>query len=69
MIYVHTFYTGKFNSAKNVRVYDSRQKAMMQKAVLGGTIKECTIASTWLQHIKPGTVKNDLYSHFLYWQI
>lgn len=47
MIYVHTFYTGKFNSVKNVRVYDSRQKAMMQKAVLGGTIKECKVISEY----------------------
>jgi len=45
MIYIHTFYTGKFNRVKNVRVYDSHQKAMMQKIVLGGTIKECKVIS------------------------
>lgn len=28
MIYIHTYYTGKFNSVKHVRVYDSQQTAI-----------------------------------------
>lgn len=43
MIYIHTYYTGKFNSVKHVRVYDSQQTAMMQRVVLGGTIQVCQI--------------------------
>lgn len=39
MIWVHTFYTGKFNSVKNVRVYESYADASKQYEVLGGTLK------------------------------
>lgn len=47
MIYIHTYYTGKFNSVKHVRVHDSHQAAMMQRVVLGGTIKECEVISEY----------------------
>lgn len=43
MIYVHTYYTGKFNSVKRVRVYDGVHKAFEQQRVLGGTIKWCEV--------------------------
>ncbi|QGH76914.1 hypothetical protein [Escherichia phage BEK6] len=43
MIYVHTYYTGKFNSVKHVRVYDTFLKASKQMDVLGGTIKACEV--------------------------
>ena len=43
MIYIHTYYTGKFNSVKHVRVYGNFLKAAAQKDVLGGTIKFCEI--------------------------
>ena len=43
MIYVHTYYTGKFNSVKHVRVYECFFHASEQKDVLGGTIKVCEI--------------------------
>lgn len=43
MIYVHTYYTGKFNSVKHVRVYDCIVHALKQKKVLGGKIKVCEI--------------------------
>lgn len=39
MIYIHTYYTGKFNSVKHVRVYDDFISAFNQARVLGGTIK------------------------------
>ena len=38
MIYVHTYYTGKFNSVKHVRVYDDYDNAKAQQDVLGGTV-------------------------------
>lgn len=47
MIYIHTYYTGKFNSVKHVRIYDSHQTAMMQRVVLGGTIKECKVITEY----------------------
>ena len=43
MIYVHTYYTGKFNSVKHVRVYDTMDEAWKQSLVFGGTIKECHV--------------------------
>lgn len=43
MIYIHTYYTGKFNSVKHVRVYDCILHASKQQKVLGGTIKVCEI--------------------------
>lgn len=43
MIYIHTYYTGKFNSVKHVRVYESLTDALKQQAVLGGTIKYCEV--------------------------
>lgn len=41
MIYVHTYYTGKFNSVKHIRVYDDIDEALGQHCVLGGEIKVC----------------------------
>lgn len=38
MIYIHTYYTGKFNSVKHVRVHDSYDSAKAQWLVLGGDI-------------------------------
>lgn len=43
MIYIHTYYTGKFNSVKHVRVYDCILHASRQQKVLGGTIKVCEV--------------------------
>lgn len=43
MIYIHTYYTGKFNSVKHVRVHDCILHASKQKRVLGGTIKVCEV--------------------------
>ena len=43
MIYVHTYYTGKFNSVKHVQVYEEFHKALDQQRVLGGTIKWCEV--------------------------
>ena len=43
MIYIHTYYTGKFNSVKHVRVYDDFKEAFKQQEVLGGTVHECEI--------------------------
>lgn len=43
MIYVHTYYTGKFNSVKHVRVYDSFSEAFNQKKVLGGVVHRCEV--------------------------
>ena len=43
MIYIHTYYTGKFNSVKHVRFYDSFVDAMRQKDVLGGTVHRCEV--------------------------
>lgn len=39
MIYVHTYYTGKFNSVKHVRVYEHYAEAKAQMDVLGGDIQ------------------------------
>ena len=47
MIYIHTYYTGKFDNVKHVRVYDSHQAAMKQRIVLGGTIKECKVIAEY----------------------
>lgn len=38
MIYVHTYYTGKFNSVKHSSVHDSYERAKAQWLVLGGDI-------------------------------
>lgn len=43
MIYVHTYYTGKFNSVKHVRVYEEWSMAYKQQEVLGGTIRFCNV--------------------------
>ena len=43
MIYIHTYYTGKFNSVKHVRVYEDFKEAFKQQDVLGGTVLECEI--------------------------
>lgn len=43
MIYVHTYYTGKFNSVKHVRVYEDYNAAFAQMKVLGGSLKLCEI--------------------------
>jgi len=40
IIYIHTYYTGKFNSVKHVRVHDNLNSAIMKQLVFGGTIKE-----------------------------
>lgn len=47
MIYVHTYYTGKFNSVKHVRVYDTYESAYSQLRVLGGTITMCEIVEEY----------------------
>ena len=44
MIYVHTYYTGKFNSVKHVRVYDDCEHAKAQWLVLGGDINSYRVA-------------------------
>lgn len=44
MIYIHTHYTGKFNSVKHVRVYDTCDDAKAQWLVLGGDINSYRIA-------------------------
>lgn len=43
MIYVHTYYTDKFNSVKHVRVYEDLTQAVNQQKVLGGTVQSCEI--------------------------
>lgn len=45
MIHVHTYYTGKFNSVKHVRVYDNFLKALAQRDVLGGKIISCKVVN------------------------
>lgn len=47
MIYIHTYYTGKFNSVKHVRVHESLVSAMKQQAVLGGSIKYCEVVEEY----------------------
>lgn len=42
-IYIHEYYTGKFNSVKHTRAYDCILQASKQKKVLGGTIKVCEV--------------------------
>lgn len=42
MIYVHTYYTGKFNSVRHVRVYEDWKLAHKQQEVLGGDV-ECYV--------------------------
>lgn len=43
MIYIHTYYTGKFNSVKHVRVCEDFKEAFKQQEVLGGVVQECEI--------------------------
>lgn len=38
MIWIHTYYTGKFNSVMHKRVYDNYEAVRAQHAVLGGEI-------------------------------
>lgn len=38
-IWVHTYYTGKFNSVEHVTLHNTEAEAKAQYAVLGGTIK------------------------------
>ena len=44
MIYVHTYYTGKFNSVKHIRVYDTYDGAKAQWLVLGGDVNSYRVA-------------------------
>lgn len=39
MIYIYTYYTGKFNSVKHVSLHNTEAEAKAQQAVLGGTVK------------------------------
>ncbi|AHY83219.1 hypothetical protein [Escherichia phage e4/1c] len=39
MIWIHTYYTGKFNSVMHKRVHDSYESAKAQHEVLGGDIQ------------------------------
>lgn len=39
MIYIHKYYTGKFNSVKHVSLHNREAEAKAQHAVLGGSIK------------------------------
>lgn len=50
MIYVHTYYTGKFNSVKHVRVCDSFDEAFNQKKVLGGEVNAYREADESIDH-------------------
>lgn len=47
MIYIHTYYTGKFNSVKHVRVHDSYDSAEAQWLVLGGKIHICNVVGVF----------------------
>lgn len=47
MIYVHTYYTGKFNSVKHVRVYESYKEAKAQMDVLGGAVHRCEVVEEY----------------------
>jgi hypothetical protein len=40
MIYIHTYYTGKFNSVEHVRVHETKESAIKQHEVLGGKVIE-----------------------------
>ncbi|WRH07524.1 hypothetical protein [Escherichia phage phiA2-1] len=40
MIYIHTYYTGKFNSVKHVSVHQKKSDAIKQYEVLGGVVIE-----------------------------
>lgn len=40
MMYIHTYYTGKFNSVKHVRVHKKKSDAIKQHEVLGGVVIE-----------------------------
>lgn len=40
--YVHTYYTGKFNSVKHIRAYECYEDAKAQLDVLGGGV-ECYV--------------------------
>lgn len=44
MIYIHTYYTGKFNSVKHVRVHDNYESEKAQWLVLGGDINSYRVA-------------------------
>ncbi len=44
MIYIHTYYTGKSNSVKHVRVHDNYESAKAQWLVLGGDINSYRVA-------------------------
>lgn len=44
MIYVHTYYTGKFNSVKHSSVHDSYESEKAQWLVLGGDINSYGVA-------------------------
>lgn len=44
MIYIHTYYTGKFNGVKHVRVHDSYDSAKAQWLVLGGDVNSYRVA-------------------------
>ena len=44
MIYIHTYYTGKFNGVKHVSVHDSYDSSKAQWLVLGGDINSYRIA-------------------------
>lgn len=44
IIFIHEYYTGKFDSVKHTRVYDCILHASKQQKVLGGVIKVCEIA-------------------------
>lgn len=39
MIWIHKYYTGKFNSVMHKRIHDSHESAKAQHAVLGGDIQ------------------------------
>lgn len=39
MIWVHTYYTGKFNSVIHKSIHDNYESAKAQHAVLGGDIQ------------------------------
>lgn len=39
MIWIHTYYTGKFNNVMHKRVHESYEAAKSQQSVLGGDIQ------------------------------
>lgn len=50
MIYVHIYYTGKFNSVKHSSVYENLMEAKKQALVLGGEIKVCKVTRLIIPH-------------------